>query len=417
MAAAVRPSSEPPRHHERLTAPTEDRKLLEVRTTLVEDSGVVGSRGTRRVSRSLAAAAAALVLASALPSVLNGGPSGAMSAYGGGVLHASITGRYSASATTTAPNGTTETQTSMISWSATVTGTENDILQAKALPKLTSLTGTVSVTGAAEPNCSGGLSATTQNVFQGDYQSLLVVYPPGYPAITAPGTGPQNNIGSKQYLVEATIPIKFVESSVGNDPNSGCSNMFAQDYLNFGPMQGDPQYNAWQKTRHSWAYFDANGHSPAPSITANVIGAGYQSQGQVMLTFGAGRGGSSTSSSGSSSATSGCPSAPTITVNPNNVKANNSTTVRGCNFKHHSRVALVECLETSWIAPRKPCDTDNSVTVTTNSSGGFRTTMKVDACRGAAPAGITEDCYFGVVKPTGVDTIALQPYATIALSP
>jgi hypothetical protein len=72
--------------------------------------------------------------------------------------------------------------------------------------------------------------------------------------------------------------------------------------------------------------------------------------------------------------------------------------------------------ETSWIAPRKPCDADNRVTVTTNSSGGFRTVMRVVACRGVAPAGISEMCDIGVAEPTAVDTIALQPYATILLA-
>lgn len=396
----------------RLTADAKARKLLEVRTIVAGGSAHAWARGnSRTIACFLVGAVAVLTLASALSSAAVG-TAFAASRSSGTPVHAVITGRYSASATSTQPNGTTETQTSSIAWSATVTGGENDILLGKALPKLTNLTGTVSVTGAAEPDCSGSISASTQKLSQGDYQSLLVIYPPGYPAITAPGVGPQSNAGSKLYLVEATIPFRFVVSSVGDDPNSGCSTTLAQDYLNFGPPQGDPQYDTWQKTRHAFASFDTDGHSDAPTITGNVSGAGYQSEAQETLSFGGGKGSSSSGSSSgsSSSAAGGCPSGPTITVNPTSVKANAHTTVTGCNFKHHSAVALVECLETSWTASQKPCETDNRVNVTTSSSGGFRTTMKVDACRGVAPAGVTEDCYIGVVKAA-----TLQPYATIAL--
>ena len=384
-------------------------------TTLVGASGHVAAGGASgRAARILVGVATVLVLASALPNTL-GGAAFAAGRASGGEIRASITGHYSASATSVAQNGSSETQTSSISWSATVSGSDNDILQGKALPKLTSLTGMVSASGGAGGGaaCSGTLSAATQGLAQSDYQSLLVVYPPGYPAITAPGVGPQSNT-TKQYLVEASLPQKFVVSSAGNDANSGCSTMLAQSFLNAGPPQGDPQYTAWQKTRHPWAYFDADGNSPAPTVTGNVSGTAtgggsYQSQAQETFTFGGGTGGTSTSSGS-------CSHPPTITANPSDVKANGHTTVAGCGFKHHSKVALVECLETSWIAPHKPCDTDNGVTVTTNASGGFRTAMKVDACRGVAPAGITEDCYIGVTKSTGVDTIALQPVVTIALN-
>jgi hypothetical protein len=110
------------------------------------------------------------------------------------------------------------------------------------------------------------------------------------------------------------------------------------------------------------------------------------------------------------------PLPPTLAVKPNNVMVTTYTTVTGRNFLPHQRVTLAECSRTSWIAPQNPCDTNNSKTVTANSLGNFVTLMKVEVCPVITPAGISERCYIGRPKPTGVDTIALRPYAGIVVT-
>jgi hypothetical protein len=109
------------------------------------------------------------------------------------------------------------------------------------------------------------------------------------------------------------------------------------------------------------------------------------------------------------------PLPPTITVKPNNVMVNTVTKVTGHNFVPGQTVRLVECSKTTWIVPQNPCDTNNGKTVTANSLGGFVTRMKVEACP-AITADLSEQCYIGQPKPTGIDTVALQPYAGIVVT-
>jgi hypothetical protein len=109
------------------------------------------------------------------------------------------------------------------------------------------------------------------------------------------------------------------------------------------------------------------------------------------------------------------PLSATITLKPNNVMVNTYTTVTGHHFLPHQTVSLRECSQTSWIAPQNPCDTNNGRTVTANSFGTFVTRMKVEACPRLA-AGISEQCYIGVPKPTGIDTIELTPNAGIVVT-
>jgi hypothetical protein len=144
-------------------------------------------------------------------------------------------------------------------------------------------------------------------------------------------------------------------------------------------------------------------HNKLSSVASAAVVAG--GLGFALLTAGAG------------AAAAVTPLPPTISVNPNNVMVNTNTTVTGHNFKPRSTVVLTECSKTNWIAPQNPCDTNNGVTVTTNSLGGFRTLMKVETCLGVAvPAGVSEVCYIGVVHPAGVDTIVLQPHAKIVVT-
>jgi hypothetical protein len=105
----------------------------------------------------------------------------------------------------------------------------------------------------------------------------------------------------------------------------------------------------------------------------------------------------------------------TITVKPDNVMVNTYTTVTGHHFMPHQMVSLRECSQTSWIVPQNPCDTNNGKTVTANSLGTFVTKMKVEACPRLV-AGISEQCYIGVPKPSGIDTVELKPSAGIVVT-
>jgi hypothetical protein len=106
---------------------------------------------------------------------------------------------------------------------------------------------------------------------------------------------------------------------------------------------------------------------------------------------------------------------PTITVNPTSVMVNTVTTVTGRSFVPYQKVMLSECSQTNWIVPQNPCDTNNAKTVTANRHGAFVTKMKVEACP-TPTAGIAEQCYIGRPQPTGVDTVALRPYAGIVVT-
>jgi hypothetical protein len=109
------------------------------------------------------------------------------------------------------------------------------------------------------------------------------------------------------------------------------------------------------------------------------------------------------------------PLPPSITVKPNNVMVNTNTTVTGRNFGPHQRVMLAECSRTAWIVPQNACDTNNGKTVVANALGAFVTTMKVEGCPAVVP-GIAEQCYIGQPKPTGIDTVALRPFAGIVVT-
>jgi hypothetical protein len=143
-----------------------------------------------------------------------------------------------------------------------------------------------------------------------------------------------------------------------------------------------------------------------PSIhrTTTVAAAAAAGLGVVVLAIGA----------GPVAAISPVP--PTITVRPDNVMVNTITTLTGRNFLPHQTVMLAECSQRTWIVPQNPCDTNNGKTVTANSLGRFVTRMKVEACPRIASAGISEKCYIGQPKPTGIDTIALQPNAGVVVT-
>ncbi len=110
------------------------------------------------------------------------------------------------------------------------------------------------------------------------------------------------------------------------------------------------------------------------------------------------------------------PVPPTIRVHPDNVMVNTDTHVVGQHFSAGQTVTLVECGKTSWIVPKNPCDSDNSVTVTANGKGNFKTTMKVEACPAKAqPPGLSQTCFIGV-EQFGIDNVTLRPHASIVVT-
>jgi hypothetical protein len=111
------------------------------------------------------------------------------------------------------------------------------------------------------------------------------------------------------------------------------------------------------------------------------------------------------------------PVPPSITANPNNLMVNTNTMLTGRHFAPRVTLKLAECGRTSWIVPQHPCDTNNTVTVTTNATGGFMTPFKAELCPGGKRVGPTaERCYIGVPKPSGVDTEALLAAVPITVT-
>ncbi len=118
-----------------------------------------------------------------------------------------------------------------------------------------------------------------------------------------------------------------------------------------------------------------------------------------------------------SSASAVTPEPPSITANPNNLMVNTDTVLIGKNFAPGAKVHLTECRETNWIVPQSPCNTNNAQNVTTNALGRFRTRFKAEICPDDTRVGPTAvRCYVGVVKATGVDTLALVPSVKIVVT-
>lgn len=101
--------------------------------------------------------------------------------------------------------------------------------------------------------------------------------------------------------------------------------------------------------------------------------------------------------------------APHITAHPNNLMVNTTTNLVGRGFAPSTSLTVEECGHRNWIAPQNPCDSTNSVTVTTSKHGTFTTTFTAQTCPGGKNKGpgFSERCYIGVPHPSGVDTIVL----------
>jgi hypothetical protein len=112
------------------------------------------------------------------------------------------------------------------------------------------------------------------------------------------------------------------------------------------------------------------------------------------------------------------PVPPTLKVTPHSVMVNTDTTIAGKNFIPGSSVQLTECSATTWVVPNAPCNAANTVTITANKKGGFKTAFKVELCPGGkhGKEPTSEICYVGVSKPSGIDTAGLSPYAKVIVT-
>jgi hypothetical protein len=110
--------------------------------------------------------------------------------------------------------------------------------------------------------------------------------------------------------------------------------------------------------------------------------------------------------------------APVIVANPNNLMVNTNTILGGRHFHPHTTIHLVECSRTSWVVvAQKPCDTNNTVTLTTSAAGSFTTRFKAELCPQATRVGPTAvRCYIGIPKPSGIDTVTLQAAVAITVT-
>jgi Neocarzinostatin family len=109
---------------------------------------------------------------------------------------------------------------------------------------------------------------------------------------------------------------------------------------------------------------------------------------------------------------------PTLKAAPHSVMVNTDTMITGKGFMPGSSVQLTECSATNWVVPKSPCNTANTVIVTTNNKGKFKSTFKVGLCPGGkhGQEPTSEICYIGMSKPSGIDTIRLSPYAKVMVT-
>ncbi len=112
------------------------------------------------------------------------------------------------------------------------------------------------------------------------------------------------------------------------------------------------------------------------------------------------------------------PVPPTLKAAPHSVMVNSDTKIIGKNFSPGASVQLTECSATTWVVPSSPCNTDNTVTVTADNKGKFKTAFKAELCPGGkhGKQPTSEICYIGVLKPSGIDTVGLSPYAKITVT-
>jgi len=184
-----------------------------------------------------------------------------------GQIDASISGHHSFMETReeTSPVTGTLVETASLDWTVTISGSLQGIEDGTVVPKVTMMTGSVSQqgSGASSPiSCTGSLSAAP-NLPQSDLDNLLSVYPPGDKNIALHGeigVGPLNNAGSKDYLLEGTLPV--IEGDGGSDyvvSSGGCGTGGITYY--YPQPQGSSEYTAWTKVWDPFADFSVGGQS------------------------------------------------------------------------------------------------------------------------------------------------------------
>jgi len=112
------------------------------------------------------------------------------------------------------------------------------------------------------------------------------------------------------------------------------------------------------------------------------------------------------------------PAPPRITAHPNNLMVNTFTTLTGTNFTPNTSIMVTECSATHWVVEvANPCDTTNTITLTTDAKGGFTTGFQAQLCpngKRVVPNGVR--CYIGVPTPSGIDTVKLVGAAKIIVT-
>ena len=107
---------------------------------------------------------------------------------------------------------------------------------------------------------------------------------------------------------------------------------------------------------------------------------------------------------------------PQITAKPGSVMVNQMVKVKGKGFAPDATLTVEECGKSFWTVPDDPCVHTNSVTVTTNAKGKFKTTMSAAVCPEAVMGvGTSETCYIGVPS-FGLDTVSLPGAAQVTVS-
>lgn len=89
-------------------------------------------------------------------------------------------------------------------------------------------------------------------------------------------------------------------------------------------------------------------------------------------------------------------------------------TLTGSGFAPNASYRVVECSQSSWIAPQNPCVAGNGIDVTTGADGGFTHAFTVEACTAISPSTL-ETCFIGAPMGFGIDTIQLVGAAKITV--
>ena len=111
---------------------------------------------------------------------------------------------------------------------------------------------------------------------------------------------------------------------------------------------------------------------------------------------------------------------PHIVAKPNNAMVNTKISLTGTGFAAHTKLVVKECSSTNWVVvAQHPCDTDNTISVTTDRHGRFTSRFKLELCprSNPGPGPVTkETCYIGNPQPRGVDTITLVGAAKVTVT-